>query len=369
MRLLLAGGGTGGHLFPAVALAQLLIKQEDDAAVQFVGTQRGLEQRLLPTLNLPLATIDMVGFVGRGWRGKIELIPKLLKSLVQSKKILANFKPDLIIGVGGYASVPVLLMAKMVGIPYVIHEQNAIPGLSNKLLSRGAKRVFLSYDYTGNGFGSAATVVTGNPLRFGLEGESKALPQPGKLLIFGGSRGAQAINKAVMEMLPLIAKWDSQPAILHQTGEADFKQVQQAYIDAGFDPEQVVPFIDDMESAYRDASIVVCRAGATTLAELTVCGRPAILIPYPHAAANHQEANANVLVENGAAKMLIQDELTPSRLAELVQQLWSNRQELKKLASCSRQLGITGAAEQILNECRTLLKLPHTEECMNVRTD
>ncbi len=367
MRLLFAGGGTGGHLFPAVALAQLFLQQEPKGSVQFVGTQRGLEQRLLPDLGLPLATVDMVGVVGSGWRGKLEMLPKLLKSMLQSRKILGDFKPDLVIGVGGYASVPVLLMAKLARIPYVIHEQNAIPGLSNKLLSRGAKRVFLSYDYDGSGFGSAPTVVTGNPLRFGLEGEARALPKPGKLLIFGGSRGAQAINQAVVEMLPTLAGWELKPEILHQTGDADFKQVQQAYTDAGFDPQQVVPFIDDMESAYCEASIVVCRAGATTLAEIVACGRPAILIPYPYAAANHQVANAKVLVASGAAKMLIQDDLTAERLAELIKQLWNNRQELKQLASCGRKLGATRATEKILNECRALLKLPQAEECMDVR--
>ncbi|MDA3902592.1 MAG: undecaprenyldiphospho-muramoylpentapeptide beta-N-acetylglucosaminyltransferase [Desulfuromusa sp.] len=362
MRLLLAGGGTGGHLFPAVALAQLLLKQDENSAVQFVGTERGLEQRLLPKLGFPLATVDMVGVVGRGWRGKFEVLPKLFKSLGQAYKILRNFEPDLVVGVGGYASVPVLLMAKMTGIPYLIHEQNAIPGLSNRLLGKGAKLICLSFAAGGAGFDSNKTIVTGNPLRQGLDSVPEEVPQPGQLLIFGGSRGARAINQAVIKMLPLLNDWAKKPEILHQTGEDDFLHVQQAYRDAGLDPQQVVPFIDDMAAAYSAASLVICRAGATTLAELTACGRAAILIPFPHAAADHQTANAKALKNAGAAILLSQDELTAERLVVLVKELLEGRTELEKMAERGRRIGFTGAAERILNECRRLLGTPLMEE-------
>ena len=358
MRLLLAGGGTGGHLFPAVALAQLLLKQDDNSAVQFVGTERGLEQRLLPKLGLPLATVDMVGVVGRGWRGKLELVPKLTKSLIQAKIIISHFKPDLIIGVGGYASVPVLLMAKMAGIPYLIHEQNAIPGLSNKLLGRWAKLICLSFADSNSGFEGRNTMITGNPLRQGLETIAAEIPQRGKLLIFGGSRGASAINQAVLKILPFLREWQQCPEILHQTGEEDFLQVQQGYLAAGFDPKQVVPFIDDMTAAYGDANLVICRAGATTLAELAVCGRAAILIPFPYAAGDHQTANAKALESGGAAILLPQSELVPESLALLVKNLWSDRQTLQSMADQGRQLGFPGAAERILGECRRLLGTP-----------
>jgi len=358
MRLLLAGGGTGGHLFPAVALAQLLLKQDPDAAVQFVGTKKGLEARLLPELGLPLLTVDMAGVVGRGWRGKLELLPKLLKSLLQARVILKQFKPDMVIGVGGYASVPVLLMAKMLGIPYTIHEQNAIPGLSNKLLSRWAKKIFLSFADSGSGFEKAKTQVTGNPLRAGLELVSAELPAKGTLLIFGGSRGAQAINRAVVEMLPLLKDWPGCPRILHQTGEGEYATVQQAYQEAGFDETQVVPFIDDMATAYEQAKLIICRAGATTLAELTVCGRPAILIPFPYAAGDHQTANAKTLAKAGAAKLLAQSEMTPERLVDLVKKMIADADSLQHMAAKGRALGQPGAAEIILNECRRLLGTP-----------
>ncbi len=361
MRLMLAGGGTGGHLFPAVALAQLLLKQDETAAVQFVGTKRGLEQRLLPGLGLPLATVDMVGVVGRGWRGKVELVPKLTKSLIQANIIIRNFKPDLIIGVGGYASVPVLLMAKMTGVPYMIHEQNAIPGLSNRLLGRWAKTICLSFADSGSGFNGSKTLVTGNPLRQGLETVAAMIPAQGKLLIFGGSRGAHAINQAVLKMLPSLRDWNGRPEILHQTGEEDFLQVQQGYRDAGFDPEQVTPFIDDMATAYTDASLVICRAGATTLAELAVCGRAAILIPFPYAAGDHQAVNAKALESAGAAISVPQSELVPESLAVLVKNLWADRQTLQSMADQGRKLGFPGAAEQVLNECRRLLGTPSVE--------
>ena len=361
MRLLLAGGGTGGHLFPAVALAQQLLRQDNTAAVRFVGTERGLEQRLLPQLGFDLSTVDMVGVVGRGWRGRFEVAPKLAKSLVQAKKILADFKPDVVVGVGGYASVPVLTMAKLTGLPYLIHEQNAIPGLSNRLLGKGAQRVCLSFSGSGNGFVADKTVVTGNPLREGLDNVTADLPEVGKLLIFGGSRGARAINQAVCEMLPRLKEQKLSPAILHQTGDADFESVQQSYRDAGFDEKQVVPFIDDMAKAYSDASLVICRAGATTLAELTACGRPAILIPYPHATGDHQTANARSLKRAGAAVLLPQTELTAERLATLVKNLLADRQTLRHMAAQGRQLGQPGAAARIINECRKVLGHPLVE--------
>ena len=361
MRLVLAGGGTGGHLFPAVALAQTLLAQDSGSEVLFVGTERGLEQRMLPKLGLPLETVDMVGLVGRGLKGKLQIVPKLVKSFVQSRRLLRRFQPDCVIGVGGYASVPVLLAAKTMGVPYLIHEQNALPGLSNRLLGKNAELVCLSFPDSGEGFRGATTLVTGNPLRPGLETIAPELPEPGSLLIFGGSRGARAINQAVMEMLPRLREWPECPRILHQTGEEDLEDVRRAYLDAGFDPGQVVAFIDDMATAYTSASLVICRAGATTLAELTASGRPAILIPFPYAAADHQTANARALEQAGAACLLAQSELTPERLAEQVKALLADRQKLQNMAECGRKLGLPGAAERILAECRRLLDGQVTE--------
>jgi UDP-N-acetylglucosamine--N-acetylmuramyl-(pentapeptide) pyrophosphoryl-undecaprenol N-acetylglucosamine transferase len=355
MRLLLAGGGTGGHLFPAVALAQGLLRRNQQASVQFVGTERGLEARLLPKLGLPLATVDMAGFVGSGLIGKFQTIPRLLRSIGQAKKILRSFRPDLVIGVGGYASVPVLLAAKSYRVPFLIHEQNALPGLSNRLLARWAERVCLSFAGSEKHFSSNRTLLTGNPLRQGMETMAAQLPRNGILLIFGGSRGARAINQIIVEILPLLKKRLVDLRILHQTGEDDLEMVRQGYRDAGLDPEQAVPFIDDMASAYAAAELVICRAGATTIAELTVCGRPAIMIPYPFAAADHQTANARALDSAGAASLLPQGQMTAEHLAELVVDLFNDRPRLEQMAERSRKLGQPGATERILDECERLL--------------
>ncbi|MFO7578532.1 MAG: undecaprenyldiphospho-muramoylpentapeptide beta-N-acetylglucosaminyltransferase [Pelovirga sp.] len=358
MRLVLAGGGTGGHLFPAVALGQLLQEQDPAASLLFVGTQRGLEYRLLPQLGLELATVDMVGVVGRGWRGKLEMVPKLVRSLVQARRILSAFKPDLVVGFGGYASVPVLLAAKTKGIPYLIHEQNAIPGVSNKLLARGSERICVSYGESQRYFASGKVRVTGNPLRRGLDRLPEELPAAGTLLVFGGSRGARAINQAVAGALTELRSWPQPPRIVHQTGEEDFARVKAAYAAADYANATVLPFIDDMAQAYASARLVICRAGATTLAELTVGGRPAVLIPFPHAAGDHQSANARTLEDAGAAVVLPQRDLTPLRLATEIRILLEDHQELQRMALRGRMIAQPDAAQRVLDECRGVLHLP-----------
>lgn len=357
MRLLLAGGGTGGHLFPAVAVAQLLLEQDAAARVLFVGTRQGLEQRLLPKLDLPLATVDMAGVVGRDWRGKLELIPKLTRSLWQARKILRQFRPDLVVGVGGYASVPVLLAARLAGTPYLLHEQNALLGLSNRLLSRGARRICLSFPLPEAELPEAKVRVTGNPVRKELAKVPARIDPQGHLLVFGGSRGARALNQALVDLLPRLQRWSQPPVILHQCGEEDLSWVQQEYLNNGYAAARVVPFIDDMAAAYRDAALVLCRAGATTLAELTLCGRPAVLVPFPHAAGDHQTRNARALEETGAAVLLPQREMTSDRLEQLLEQMLGHPDQLQHMADRSRSLAVPGAAGRILDECREVLGL------------
>ncbi|MFO7766903.1 MAG: undecaprenyldiphospho-muramoylpentapeptide beta-N-acetylglucosaminyltransferase [Pelovirga sp.] len=362
MRMLVAGGGTGGHLFPAVALGQLLLRRDVNAEVLFVGTRRGIEYRLLPQLELPLEVIDMVGVIGRGWRGKLEILPKLLRSLFQALRIMRQFKPDLVVGFGGYVSVPVLLAAKLFHTPYLLHEQNVIPGLSNKLLARGAALICVSYADTLPYFQRNKARLTGNPLRQGLDRIAEELPVPGRVLVFGGSRGARAINEAMMDCLSELLKWPQPPQILHQTGEEDFARVKEAYDAAGYNRVCVVPFIDDMAEAYALSSLVICRAGATSLAELTVCGRPAILIPFPHAAGGHQDANARALEHAGAAVVLQQRDLSGFRLATELRILLADRDQLQLMAQRGRSIARPDAAEKILAECRTLVGKSITAE-------
>ena len=355
MRMLLAGGGTGGHLFPAVAIAEELLRQEQDAAVHFVGTARGLEARLLPQLGLPLELIDMAGLVGRGLSGALQLGPKLARSLRQSLRILRDFAPDLVIGVGGYASFPVLLAAGIKGIPVVLHEQNAQPGLSNRVLARFARRVCLSIQGSGSGLPERKLVMTGNPLRQGVVSVAAELPQRGKLLVFGGSRGAHAINELMVETLPLLRAGGMTAAVVHQTGEDDAAWVEAAYLEKGVRGVEVVPFIGDMGRAYAEAGLVLCRAGATTIAELCACGRPAVLIPFPYAAADHQTANARALESAGAARLLPQQGLGAKELATEISGLWADRDRRESMAAAARGLGHMDAAARVVEVCRQVL--------------
>ncbi len=358
MRLLLAGGGTGGHLFPAVALAQRLTETDPEAEVLFVGTQRGIEARVLPELGWPLRTIDIAGFVGKGIVAKGAVFPRMARSVRQSLQILREFRPQVVVGVGGYASAPVLIAAKIKRIPYVIHEQNAWPGLTNRLLARWAERVCLSFAEADCAFHRGVTIVTGNPLRRGMEECPPLSAGDPELLVFGGSLGARAINEAVSQMLPLLEPLRGRLTIRHQTGPDDLETVREAYRAAGWNPDGVVPFIHDMAEAYAQAHLVVCRAGATTIAELTACGRPAILVPYPHAAGDHQSANARALARRGAALMLPQSELSAQNLGRIVGELLANREHLLAMARSAHAMGKRGAADRILKECRAVMRNP-----------
>ncbi len=356
MKLLLAGGGTGGHLFPAIALAEQFKAEEPQGEVLFIGTERGLEARMLPELGWALETIEMSGWAGRGFIARFRVLGLLLKSLGQSRKILRSFGPDVVVGVGGYASVPALLAAKTMGIPYLIHEQNAWPGLANRLLGRWAKRVCLSFDEADRAFYRSATVLTGNPVRAAMETCPGLNDDRNCLLVFGGSQGANAINRVIVAALPLLEEWRDRLEIIHQTGEQDYAETVQGYRDNNWPETAVTPFIKDMAGAYARSTLIVCRAGATTIAELTACGRPAILVPYPHAAAGHQSTNARAMAAKGAAMTMEETDLTPERLATLIKGLLYDRTSIKAMAAAARGLARRGAAARLLQECRAVLK-------------
>ncbi len=355
MKLLLAGGGTGGHLFPAIALAEQFKSEEPQGEVLFVGTERGLEARMLPELGWKLETIEMSGWAGRGFIARFRVLGQLFKSLGQSRKILQNFGPDVVVGVGGYASVPALLAAKTLKIPYLVHEQNAWPGLANRLLGYWAKRVCLSFDEADRAFHRSATVLTGNPVRVAMEKCPGLNDEKTCLLVFGGSQGAIAINRAIVAALPLLGEWRGKLEIIHQTGEQDYAETVQGYRDNNWPEMEVTPFIKDMAGAYARSTLIVCRAGATTLAELTACGRPAILVPYPHAAAGHQSTNARAMAAKGAAMTMEETDLTPERLATLINGLLHDRTSIKTMAAAARGLARRGAAARLLQECRAVL--------------
>jgi len=355
MKLLLAGGGTGGHLFPAIALAEQLKYEDPQSEILFVGTEKGLEARMLPELGWPLEIIDMSGWAGLGLYARLKVLVQLMTSFNQSRTILRQFEPDVVVGVGGYASVPVLLAAKTLKIPYLVHEQNAWPGLANRLLGRWAKRVCLSFSEADRAFHQSATVLTGNPVRAAMENCPNIPEDKTCLLVFGGSQGARAINRAVVAALPHLDEWREKLEIVHQSGQLDYEETLQAYRENEWPNVDVQPFIKDMAQAYAKATLIVCRAGATTLAELTACGRPAVLVPYPHAAAGHQSVNAQAMAAKGAALMMEETDLTPERLGKLISGLLHDRASILSMAATAKGLARHGAAARLLKECRAVL--------------
>jgi UDP-N-acetylglucosamine--N-acetylmuramyl-(pentapeptide) pyrophosphoryl-undecaprenol N-acetylglucosamine transferase len=362
MRLVIAGGGTGGHLFPGIAVAEEFLSRDPANEVLFVGTERGIEARLLPRLGFRVKFIAAAGIRGKGGVSQVKGIAMLLYGYAQSRRIIKEFRPDRVLGVGGYASGPVVLAARGMQIRRFIHEQNAIPGMTNKILAHFAEEVFISLDESGSFFPKGKAKLTGNPVRkeiLASAGNPPALSgtplcQRGvggdfRLLIFGGSAGAHSVNQAVMAALPFLAGIRQRLAITHQTGENDCAFVREAYLREGFAAE-VIPFIDDMAGAYRDASLVVCRAGATTIAEVTACGKACIFIPYPHAVDDHQRRNAEALLKKGAGFMLLERELTGESLARMIGEILTEPGKIEAAGHNARQLARLDAAKVIVDE-------------------
>jgi UDP-N-acetylglucosamine--N-acetylmuramyl-(pentapeptide) pyrophosphoryl-undecaprenol N-acetylglucosamine transferase len=353
MRLLIAGGGTGGHLFPGVAIAEELRARAPDAVIEFVGTRRGIETRVLPDLGWDLALIEVSGLKTVGLLGAIRGLFRLPRALWQARRVVKQFKPDAVIGVGGYASGPVVLMARLRGIPTAICEQNSIPGLTNKLLGRIARAVFLSFEESRRFFKAKKVVMSGNPVRRELVQKlSSATSVPSEtvhVLVSGGSLGAVAVNELAAQALIALAK-TTPLSIVHQTGEKDLAATTKRYADAGVTAD-CRAFIKDMASAYRDAEVIVGRAGATTVAELAIAGKPAIFIPYPFAANNHQELNARAMADAGAALMFRQADLTAGKLAAALAPLVTDAARRTQMGAAMKALARPGAAAAVIDWC------------------
>jgi UDP-N-acetylglucosamine--N-acetylmuramyl-(pentapeptide) pyrophosphoryl-undecaprenol N-acetylglucosamine transferase len=357
MRLLIAGGGTGGHLFPGVAIAEELRARDPDAPVRFVGTRRGIEARVLPELGWELSLIEVSGLKTVGALGALRGLARLPRSLWQARRILRQFRPDAVIGVGGYASGPVVLMARLAGVPTAICEQNSIPGLANKILGKLVRRVFVSFDGTRQFFQSKKTVLSGNPVRRGLvqrllEAAPRETPladEPLHVLVSGGSLGAVAVNSLAADAL--IALTRTTPlAIVHQTGDKGLDDTVRRYAAAGVAAE-CHAFIKDMAAAYRRADVIIGRAGATTVAELAIAGKPAVFIPYPFAADNHQERNAAEMAEAGAALMFRQAELTADKLAEALKPVVTDPARRAEMGAKMKALARPSAAAAVIDWC------------------
>jgi UDP-N-acetylglucosamine--N-acetylmuramyl-(pentapeptide) pyrophosphoryl-undecaprenol N-acetylglucosamine transferase len=359
MRVMIAGGGTGGHLFPGVAIAEEVSRRDAASEILFVGTSRGIEARVLPKLGLPLELIDASGLKTVGFLGALRGLTRIPKALVQSRAIIKKFQPDAVIGVGGYASGPVVLAASMMRRPTAILEQNSIPGLANKWLGRWVRKVFLAFDETRQYFDEDKILMTGNPIRRQLREQLLAATQatakaqrgksePFHVFCFGGSQGAKGLSKIFVDAAIELQEAGVKLAIVHQTGRDDRDTVAARYQAAGIEAD-VRDFIDDMAAEYGRADLVVARSGATTVAELTAVGKPAILVPYPFAADDHQTVNARELEQEGAAIVFKQDGLDGPKLAAAVKTLVEQPDRLERMQSAMKSLGRPDAAAAIVD--------------------
>jgi UDP-N-acetylglucosamine--N-acetylmuramyl-(pentapeptide) pyrophosphoryl-undecaprenol N-acetylglucosamine transferase len=356
LSVVIAGGGTGGHLFPGIAVAGEFAVRNPQSRILFVGAGRSFEKDALARAGYPQRIIAIEGIKGRGLWAKARAAMKIPGALLHSAGILAEAQADLVVGVGGYAAGPVALAAWIKNIPVVLCEQNTVPGITNRMLFPIAKRVYVSFENTRGKIDPLKQRITGNPVRQPiLDASTRETKQKNTftILIVGGSQGAHAINLAMMDALPRMRQ-GRKIHIVHQTGAKDQDQVAGAYRKAGIDAE-VKAFFHDMASRYSQADLVVCRAGATTVAELTAMGKPALFIPYPFAADNHQEYNARALVDHGAAIMVPERELNGTDLAWRIDALAGAPDRLAAMATRSRMLGKPEAAKTIVDDCYQLV--------------
>lgn len=356
--VVVAGGGTGGHLFPGIALAQQFVARDPATRVLFVGTDRPFEAAAVRRAGFTHRTVTAEGIKRRGWRRALAAMVKIPKGIAEAVGILSEFGPHLVLGVGGYASGPTVAAAWLTGKAVVLQEQNLIPGIANRVLSVLADRIYVSFPETADRFSPKKVRVCGNPVRpeviEAAVGRHREPTDRMTVLILGGSQGARSINTAVIEAVAHLRRPD-RVFLIHQTGDADAERVRSAMEDAGLDAE-VRPFFHDVGSVLSKADLVICRAGATTVAELTAVGKAVIFIPFPYAADDHQTKNAGSLARRGAAQMIVEAELTGKGLAEKIDDFIDKPEALAELARRARQFGRPEAAEAIVDDCLRLLE-------------
>jgi UDP-N-acetylglucosamine--N-acetylmuramyl-(pentapeptide) pyrophosphoryl-undecaprenol N-acetylglucosamine transferase len=380
MRCVIAGGGTGGHLFPGIAIAEAFVEREGGNEILFIGTERGIEANLLRGGRFPLKMIQAKPIKGRTLLWKLKALWSLPMAVSEAFSILKNFRPQIVLGVGGYASGPTVVAAFLLRVRRAIHEQNMVPGMTNRILRWFSQRVFVSFEETKKYFPEKRTFVTGNPIRkeilnclphtstvkslsaFGpnsspneFSGRREVLAKDQfTLLIFGGSAGAHRINETMIKALDSMTEVRSSMRFIHQTGKDDLDFVSRSYQERRLDA-MVKAFFEDMATRYRMADLVICRSGASTISELAVCGKPAILIPYPFAAHHHQRMNAQRLVKLGAARMIEDRALSGPALAEMILYLYSHPEERVEMEEKIRQVGKPRAAEEIVDHCYAMV--------------
>ena len=365
MKVILSGGGTGGHIYPALTIADQIKKLAPSAEIIFIGTEHGLEKDIVPRYGYPLKFIEVAGFRRSLSLDTLRSAVKLFQGLHDAYSIIKQEKPDLVIGTGGYVCGPVVLMAALKGIPTCIQEQNAMPGVTNKILAHYVKKIFLGYKEAEKYFsGKTAKVFTGNPIRTEILSYTKAaikelgLDKDKKtVLVSGGSRGARSINNAMLEAEAALAgRHDVQ--VLHVTGDVNYEEYLQKMQKQGIEGDNIIvkPYLHNMPAALAAADMAVFRAGAIGLAELMAKGIPSVLVPYPYATANHQEFNARAVEACGAAKVVLDKELTGENLLEIIEHLLVHNEELKKMQQAAKGLGRPQAAETIARQALALIK-------------
>ncbi|TDI48675.1 MAG: undecaprenyldiphospho-muramoylpentapeptide beta-N-acetylglucosaminyltransferase [Acidobacteria bacterium] len=354
--MVFAGGGTAGHLYPALVVAGALRDAlGESTAITFIGARHGIEQRLVPEAGYPLVSLRIAGFKGRGPFDKLKAALAAARAVLRCLFWMRRHRPDLVVGVGGYASGPAVLAANWTNVPTMVMEQNHFPGATNRWLASRVRAVCVPSEDARERLGGVG-IVTGNPVRAAFF-EAGELPLDTRLslLVLGGSRGARSINRAMGAIATELARLDPAPRIVHQSGEADAASVREAARAYPRGLYEVYPFLDDMPARLAAADLVVCRAGASTLSELTAAGRPAILVPYPHAADDHQRHNAESIARVGAARVVTDAELGDGRLAGVLVELLADREALRRIGAAARQLGKSDAAQRIVNVARGLL--------------
>jgi UDP-N-acetylglucosamine--N-acetylmuramyl-(pentapeptide) pyrophosphoryl-undecaprenol N-acetylglucosamine transferase len=356
MRVLIAAGGTGGHIYPGIAVAKEIMRRHPDSKVLFVGTRRGLENRLVSQAGFELSLIEISGLKSVGLRARLRSLARLPKSFLAARRLIREFHPDVVVGAGGYVSGPVVLTAALMRLPTLVMESNALPGWTNRVLAKFIDCAAVTFAEALPHFHGKA-VVTGNPVRrefFDIARKQRDVAHF-SVLLFGGSQGAHAINEAMIAALPYIEAQRDMVRVTHQTGEADYERVRAAYARGGWEERaDVRRYIDDMVAAFADADLIISRAGATTSAELAAAGKVAIMIPLPTAADDHQRKNAEALAKAGAARMILQKDLTGERLASEILALLSAPEKITRMEEASRQLARRDAAEATVNAIEQL---------------
>lgn len=350
MKVLIAAGGTGGHIYPGIAVAKEIIRRDASSTVKFVGTARGLETKLVPESGFELLKINSAGLKNVGLAGKLRGLLILPKSFLEARRLIKEFQPNVVVGAGGYVTGAVLLTASLMRVPTLVMDSNALPGFTNRRLAPFVTKAALTFEEAAKFFGNKA-VVTGNPVRKEFFDIPPKARESGSfsLLIFGGSQGARAINNAMIGALPHLRSFHDRLKITHQTGELDYETIKKGYAENGLETADVRAYIKDMMIEFAKTDLIICRAGATTCAELAAAGKASVMIPLPTAADDHQRVNAETLQKAGAARMILQKDLTGEVLAKEIADLIEKTEKISAMEKAAKSLAKADAAEITVN--------------------